>query len=512
MAALVLKPANWLYQEFGLQSVYEVGLDAWLIIASRCLRMLAYGTNALVLVLFFSELGFSDFYIGLFMTLTLLGDVAICALTAMVADQVGRRKTLLGGSILMVFTGAIFSYFENYWILLFAAIIGVVSAAGNDLGPFRAIEESTLSHLTTPKTRSDVLAWYVTIASVGSAAGTELCGRIVDGLTEIDGWTRVDAYHAIFWVYTAMGLLNVAFALLMSEKCELAREPSTPESKAEEEGVLLDETEDHDEPSHPKKDTYHRSTAPSKPPAKKGRFSSISRGTLSTMYRLWTLLISDSLADGMVAYSLTVYYMDQKFSPSTSTLGDITSVSYFVASVSTVFAGPLAKRLGLINTMVFTHLPSSAAVALFPLPSGMWMTFALFLVRAGLNNMDQAPRSAFIAAVVKPEERTAVMGITSMVRTLASAAGPSVTGWLAGSDRFWIAFVVAGCLRIGYDLGLWALFVNMKLYQHENGELGTEPEQVDEGKRTQGEQDEFDLSDLTESSSDAEDAKSKPPR
>jgi len=122
--------------------------------------------------------------------------------------------------------------------------------------------------------------------------------------------------------------------------------------------------------------------------------------------------------------------------------------------------------------MVFTHLPSSAAVLLFPLPRGTWLTVGLFFLRAGLNNMDQAPRSAFIAAVVKPDERTAVMGITGMLRTLAGTAGPSVTGLLSMNEKFWIAFVAAGALRIAYDLGLWAMFVNMKLYKHEENVEG----------------------------------------
>jgi len=164
--------------------------------------------------------------------------------------------------------------------------------------------------------------------------------------------------------------------------------------------------------------------------------------------------------------------MDQKFHLPKSTLGDIISISYLLSSLSTVFAGPLANRLGLINTMVFTHLPSSAAVLFFPFPHSIQLTVALFFLRTGLNNMDQAPRSAFIAAVVKPEERTAVMGITSMLRTLASTAGPSVTGILAGHHRFWIAFVAAGSLRIAYDFGLWGMFINMKLFQHEKIEGG----------------------------------------
>jgi MFS family permease len=179
------------------------------------------------------------------------------------------------------------------------------------------------------------------------------------------------------------------------------------------------------------------------------------------MYKLWFLLAVDSLADGMVPYSLTNYYMDIKFHPAKSTLGDVTSASYFLAAIGSAFAGPLARKLGLINTMVFTHVPSSSAVLVFPFPNVFWMTAGLLLVRAGLNNMDQAPRAAFIAAVVKPEERTAAMGITSMLRTLASMAGPTLTGVMAANEQFWIAFVVAGVCRLIYDFGLYALFVNM---------------------------------------------------
>lgn len=198
-------------------------------------------------------------------------------------------------------------------------------------------------------------------------------------------------------------------------------------------------------------------------------FAQISSTTRSIMYKLWFLLAIDSLADGMVPYSLTNYYMDEKFHPAKSTLGDITSISYFLGAIGAAFAGPLARKIGLINTMVFTHVPSSAAVLLFPFPPSLWLTAALLLLRTGLNNMDQAPRSAFIAAVVRPEERTAAMGITSMVRTLAAMTGPSVTGVLASKGKFWIAFVFAGICRLAYDFGLYAMFVNMKLHQHEGG-------------------------------------------
>jgi MFS family permease len=492
--AFPLKQIKWLYQEFGLKSLHATGRDAYLIILSRCTRMLAYGTNSLILALFFSALDFSDEYIGLFMTLTLLGDVLLSLSLTLVADRVGRRRVLFGGSVLMVLSGATFALFENFWILLFAAVVGVISATGGDFGPFRAIEESTLSHLTTSKTRADVLAWYITTASLGSAIGTELSGRIVDFLQARDGWTLVDAYHAVFWVYSAMGTLNMVLALLLSSKCDVVNEVT--ESKENEESeILLNETNegnDEDEDSEPQ--TPATPTPLTGPEKKKSLFAQISKQTRGIMYKLWFLLIVDSLADGMTGYSLTVYYMDQKFHLSKSTLGDITSVSYILSSVSTIFAAPLARHLGLINTMVFTHLPSSAAVLCFPFSSSIFFTVALFFLRTGLNNMDQAPRSAFIAAVVKPEERTAVMGITSMLRTLASTAGPSLTGLLAGNKRFWIAFVAAGSLRICYDLGLWGMFVNMSLHQHEEKDGGVQ-NAVNESERRR-ENDEEELREL----------------
>jgi MFS family permease len=487
---------KWVYRELGLKSLHDTGRDSWLIILSRCTRMFAYGINSLILALFFSALKFSDVYIGVFMTLTLLGDVVLSGLLTLVADRLGRRRILFAGSFLMVISGASFAIFENFWILLFAAVLGVISATGSDFGPFRAIEESTLSHLTNPATRADVLAWYVTTASLGSSVGTEVAGRIVHYLQARDGWTLLNAYHAAFWMYSAMGTLNMVLALCLSANCEINK--TAAKTEEEEAGILLDD-EDIDSENEVGQDDPDSKPAVTQPekPKKKSPFSQISKETLYIMIKLWFLLIVDSLADGMVGYSLTVYYLDRKFDLSKSALGDITSISYLLSSVSTIFAGPLCRHLGLINTMVFTHLPSSAAVLLFPFASSVFLTVALFFLRTGLNNMDQAPRSAFIAAVVKPEERTAVMGITSMLRQLAAAAGPSVTGLLAGNDRFWIAFVAAGALRIAYDLGLFAMFVNMKIHQHEeksgerrdpslsSTEVGDEEEMRDLSRQTE---------------------------
>lgn len=451
-------------RESGLSSVHSAGPDAWLIILSRSCRMFAYGASSLVLALFFAELGISDEHIGLFMTLTLLGDVALSLLLTQIADRVGRRRTLFAGSVLMVLSGTTFALCENYWILLLAAVLGVISATGGDFGPFRAIEESTVAELTTPETRTDVLVWYVTMASLGSSIGTELSGRMIEWLQARDGWSLKDAYHMCFWLYTIMGTVNMAANLCLSRSCELAQKPDgnvADTSGLETEGLL---------DSGNTEDAVSRATEAKSAPKPWLKFAEISRETRSVMTILWFLLMVDSVADGMVSIPLTTYYIDQKFHPAKSRLGDVLSASSLLASLSNIFAGPLARYIGLVNTMVFTHIPSSAAVLLFPFPQSLAGTFALLLIRVGLNNMDQGPRAALIAAVVRPEERTAVLGITVILRTLASVTGPSVTGILAGNNRFWIAFVAAGALRLAYDLGLFVMFINIKLHRQETGD------------------------------------------
>lgn len=299
------------------------------------------------------------------------------------------------------------------------------------------------------------------------SAGNVASGRIIQYLQNRDGWTLLASYHTIFWIYTVMGIVNGVLTLLMTKDCELGSRKDTDYSQVPQEE--MGERDDHSQD-----DVVVDMEKPT--PSRLGRIrgwfvnsaSQISAPTRSVMYKLWFLLAVDSLADGMAPISWTTYYMDDKFHPSKAALGDVTSVSYMLGGITSIFAGTLSRHLGLINTMVFTHVPSSAAVLLFPFPTAFWLASVLLMVRVGLNNMDQAPRSAFIAAVVRPEERTAVMGITATLRTLASMAGPSVTGILAAKNQFWIAFLAAGTFRLLYDFGLYAMFVNMKIDPEED--------------------------------------------
>ncbi|KAI9685511.1 MAG: para-aminobenzoate synthase, (PABA) [Bathelium mastoideum] len=452
---------QWLLKESGLPTVLHAGRDVHLLLLARLFRMFAYGSSTLILAIYFSALGHSDTKIGLFMTLTSIGDVFISLLLTNFADGLGRRRTLLLGAIMMAFSGLIFSTVSNYWILLIAAIFGVISPSGKEIGPFRAVEESTISHLTDFKARTDVLAWYVVVATLGTASGALACGWFTQRLMDLPGWTDVSAYRAVFWAYTLIGVIKAGLTLLLSPRCESNPVPPTSNDAVSEENEAFLT----DQPQTP-------STVESKPPPqkKKSSLAQISRESWGVLIRLCCLFAVDSLSSGMVSFSLTAFFMERKFHMSQGKLGTVLSIAQFCGTISNIFAAAIARRIGLIKTMVFTHLPSAIFLALIPIPSYLPLAVLFIFGRATLSSMDQAPKTAFLAAIVLPTERTAVMGVVNTVKTLANSGGPVVTGALAGHNYFWVAFVAAGVMKAAYDLGLLALFLNTKIREESESE------------------------------------------
>jgi MFS family permease len=323
----VSRAAQWLAHEFGLGTMRKTGKDVYLIILARYLRLFAYGAVALILALFFKEQGFSDEQIGLFMTLTLLGDVVISLLLTLIADSLGRRRTLLLGAVSMAVSGAVFATTSNYIALLFAAIVGVISPTGNEIGPFRAVEESTLAHLVAEMERADVYTWYVVLAVLGTSTGLAVGGIAVDKLQAIEGWTALDAYRTIFWIYTCVGCIKALMTLFMSQQCEYngkVGRGKTSRTSAETEPLLggRSDTENANVP---------RQEEDSAKPEKK-RFwhsiSTISKPSRVVLVKLCSLFFLDSLGSGMAPFSLINYYMDRKFNLPKGKLGGIMSATW----------------------------------------------------------------------------------------------------------------------------------------------------------------------------------------
>jgi len=484
MTSGLKRGATWFAQEMGLTALWNTGHDSWIIVAQRSLRMFGFGFINLILALFFHELSFSDDQIGFFMSMTLWGDVLLSLFLTLVADRMGRRLILILGSLLMLGSGIAFALSETYWVLLLAAVLGVISVSGSEIGPFRAIEESTLAHLTVPETRAYVLTWYVVLATFGTAIGVALCGWMVDYLQDRSGMTPLESYHTVFWVYAVVGIVNTILSFILSRRCELdpklepqnvpadATDVAEPNSETE---PLLQNQENRES------NEEQQDSPPPKKDKKRGPFTSLSKETQWTLFRLCILFFMDSFASGMVPFSLINYYVDGKFHLPKSRLGEIMSITWLFSAISNMFAGSIAKRIGLIKAMVFTHFPSTVFLALLPVPSSLTLTVLLLFARACLNSMDQAPRSAFLSAVVKPEERTTVMGIVNVLKTLSQSAGPWTTGGLAEHGLFWVAFVVAGSLKGTYDVLLLIMFVNARLHQHEQHEQPDGPKPAAQG-------------------------------
>lgn len=443
-----------LKDELGLVALGHARRDTYLLLLTRTLRMFAYGSSTLMLALYFSALGHTDSRIGLFMTLTLVGDVLISLALTFVADALGRRRILLLGSLLMACSGGVFATTSSYWILLLAAVVGVISPSGNEIGPFRAVEESTLAHLTPDTERSDIFAWYVVVGTLGTSAGALTAGFMVQHLVQA-GWDDTAAYRAVFWMYALIGLIKSGLTLLLSPACE-AEVTSKPR-------IQSDGNDEEAESFLGQGSSTSTSAAPASPkPSSTWKLAQISPASRKTLLKLCSLFSIDSLASGMVPMSLVSYYISKKFTIPQSTLGTLISIASFMSSLGNIFASSISKRIGFIHTMVFTHLPSAVFLMLLPAPNTLALTIVFLILRATLASMDQAPRSAFLSAVVLPNERTAVMGVVNTLKTTAQSAGPLITGVLAGEGRFWIAFAVAGALKAGYDLGLLAVFSGSK--------------------------------------------------
>ncbi|SPO00367.1 related to Staphylococcus multidrug resistance protein [Cephalotrichum gorgonifer] len=438
-------------EELGLVSLYQSTLDVKILCLQRFVRLFAYGASTLVLVSFLRELNISPTHIGLFMTLTLAGDVAISFILAVFADGVGRRSILALGAILMVGSGVAFALCSDYWVLLAAAILGVVSPSGNEVGPFRAIEESVVAHLTDAAKRSDVYAWYSLSGSLGTAFGMMTCGWVIQRLNDSLSWEPVEIYRLVFYGYAAAGILKTILVFMLSDAVELEPRPrnDTPAPSAangDETAPLIpgDRSQEESTRKHPK-----RTWLPN-----------ISKQSVSVASTLCLLFALDSFASGIASMSWITYFFKSRYNIKEGKLGSLFFVTSIIAAASMLVASSLAKRFGDVKTMVFTHLPSAIFLALIPVPGEVHGSIVFLILRSCTQSMDVAPRSAFLAAILLPEERTVVMGLVNVAKTTSQTLGPLITGVLADSNALWVAFIVAGSLKACYDLGLLALFKN----------------------------------------------------
>ncbi|KAL3470894.1 major facilitator superfamily domain-containing protein [Aspergillus californicus] len=456
-----------IFEEIGLVSLWQCPFDAKLLCAQRFVRLFAYGGSTLILASYLSALGISDDRIGLFMTLTLVGDVAISFLLTLFADAMGRRAVLALGSVMMIGSGVVFGLLGDYWALLAAAVLGVISPSGNEIGPFKAVEESTLAHLTPKDLLRDILLWYSLIGTAGTALGVMTCGWAMNLLQTGRGWDFIAACRTFFFAYAAIGAVKFLLSVTLSKKVEAESKKSKHKQRSE-----TNETQP----------LLGGRTAEQQLERRSIMSFLGDKELVSLVLRLFILFGLDSFASGLASLSWMTYFFKRKFSLAEGTLGSIFFTTSIIAAISMLLASSIAKRIGNVKTMVFTHLPSALCLSLIPIPPSLSPSLTLLILRSCTQNMDVAPRSAFLAAALPSDKRTAIMGSINVIKTSAQSLGPLITGVLAGRGVFGVSFVVAGALKVVYDLGILGSFVGMerkrRLDEHEEREREREQGQA----------------------------------
>ena len=392
--------------------------DAWLLFATRFARLFAYGALSVVLVFYLTGLGLTESQTGLLFSLILAGDTVISLFLTNVADRWGRRRVLFAGAILMAGAGLAFALTTNFLFLLIAGTIGVISPSGNEVGPFLPIEQAVLAHVIPAKSRTAVFAWHSLIGSFATALGS-LAGGLIPGIVQSGSAATPSGYRAVVVLYACGGLLLAVIFASLSKASEVTMGDAPK-------GVL---------------GIGHSRTV---------------------VFKLATLMGLDAFGGGFVVQSLAAYWFYLKFGVHPATLGGIFFGANLFAGISALLASRLAARFGLVNTMVFTHLPSNILLIMVPLMPTLPLAITVLLLRFSISQMDVPTRQSYLMAVVRPEERSAAAGITGVARTIGASLAPWIAGLLFSNPNLLsVPFYLAGALKILYDLILYRQFINL---------------------------------------------------
>ena len=395
--------------------------DTKLLFAARTTRLFAYGFVSVVLVLFLAETGLSGPGIGAILTLTLAGDILVSFWITMIADRMGRKHMLLLGSLLMVMAGLVFLLTSNPIWLTFAAIIGIISPSGNEIGPFLSIEQAALSQLVPDKRRTTVFGWYNLVGSFATAAGALAGGWLAQLLQEY-GLSALASYRYIMAGYAGCGVVLLLLFSMLSTASEVSPAAKTRNTEATRCYLGL-----------------HQSR--------------------KVVFKLSSLFALDAFAGGFVVQSMIAWWFHARYGIDEGMLGSIFFGANLLAGVSALLATRIADRIGLVNTMVFTHIPSNILLCLVPLMPNLWSAITVLLLRFSISQMDVPTRQSYTMAVVNPDERTAASGVTNGARSVGAAVSPVLGGLLMADPLLFSAsFMVAGGLKILYDLCLYRMF------------------------------------------------------
>ena len=332
--------------------------DGWLLFVTRCARLFAYGSLSVILVFYLLGLGLSEAQVGLVLTLTLVGDVIVSLYLTTRADRIGRRRMLIVGSILMAAAGLAFAFTSNLLFLVIAGTIGVISPSGNEVGPFLSIEQAALSHIVPAAARTQVFAWYTLAGSLATALGA-LCGGGLTQVLQHTAMTHMQSYRAVVFLYAALGVALAFLFLRLSTSVEVSPASNGPASSSSLASIF-----------------------------------GIARSR-NVVLKLSGLFALDSFAGGFVVQSFAAYWFYLRFGVQPAALGAIFFWANVFSGISALLATRLVARIGLIRTMVVTHLPSNILLILVPLMPNLSLAVLMLLLRFSISQMDVPTRQSY---------------------------------------------------------------------------------------------------------------------
>lgn len=394
------------------------GRDARLILSARAIRTFAYGYLSVLLGVYLEQVGFAPWQVGAILTTTLGGSAVLTLVLSAAADRYGRRPMLLLSALLMAASGAAFAATTRYPLLILASLTGTVGATSGEVGPFLSLEQAMLPQTVPAARRNAIFGWYNTVGALAGAVGALFAGAPVV-LQRWLLWGPETSLRAMFVLYAAIGLAVLVIFTRLSDRVEMGAGGGT---------VL--------------RGGLHRS-----------------RGDVLKLSALFGL---DSLAGGFVVQSLIAFWFHLRWNAGPELLGPIFLGVGLLQAGSFLAAARIADRIGLINTMVFSHLPSNILLMLIPAAPTLPLAVTLLLARHALSQMDVPARQSYIMAVVDPEERNQAAALTNVVRNAAQAVTPILSGYAMQVVSLGLPFVVGGALKSVYDVLLYVQFRSVR--------------------------------------------------
>jgi MFS family permease len=396
--------------------------DGKLLLSARILRTFGYGFLSVVIAIYLRFLGFDDVQIGLLLGSTLVNSVIFTIFASFYADRIGRRNVLVIYASLMCISGLIFTFTDNYFLLVLAAFIGTINVTGSETGAFLTIEQAILPQTIRDKKKMNtIFALYNMVGTFAMSAGIILSGLPSLLQEQYFAMDHVDSFKILFMMYSILGLVVMIIYLMISKDIEI------------------------------------------KPNLNNSVRQTLSPRSKKIVGKLSALFAVDSFAGGFVIQSVVSLWFFTRFGADLIILSYVFSAAGILTAFSYIVAAKIADRIGLVNTMVFTHIPSNILLILVAFAPTLQFAIILYLIRMGLSQMDVPTRQSYIVSIVNEDERIAASGLTNVSRNIAQTVSPSIIGYIFQSFLALSGpFVLGGLIKIVYDLALYLNFRNIK--------------------------------------------------